>query len=161
MRWLFMDDKIWNRYKAELLSWIGTPYRHMCGVKGRGVDCSKFIGVSLINVGLLNGFDHEYYPPDWFLHIDKELILDYVERNRKFLKDGIDFVALTAEEKKMRGDYLGFAYNSPKGLVNHVGIMLDDGTFIHSAIGRGVCISQFTDFWQRHLKIILRVVEII
>jgi cell wall-associated NlpC family hydrolase len=109
----------------------------------------------------MDGFEYEYYPTDWFLHMDKELILDYARSTKKFLRENIDFVELPPNTELMRGDYLGFAYNSPKGFVNHVGIMLDDKTFIHAAIGRGVCVSLYNDFWHRHLKIILRAIEVI
>jgi|YNPMSStandDraft_2_1061718.scaffolds.fasta_scaffold02571_5 cell wall-associated NlpC family hydrolase len=161
MRWLFLNDEIWNKVKEELLSWLNTPYKHMCGVKSRGVDCNQFVAVALTNAGVMDGFEYDYYSTDWFLHLDNELILDYVRRNKIFLKENIDLVELPPTEEVMRGDYLGFSYNSPKGLVNHVGVMLDDNTFIHSCIGRGVCLSEFNDFWKRHLKIIIRAIEVV
>lgn len=157
MRWYFLDDNNWNKLKTELLSWLGTPYMHMCGVKHRGVDCNQFIGASATIAGILNGYYYKIYAPDWYLHIDKEMILDYLEQHREKMKDGLDLIQLPKDVELMRGDVLCFAIYSK--VVNHSAVMLDDNTFINSAVGRGVCIYEFNDYWKRHLKAVYRVME--
>jgi cell wall-associated NlpC family hydrolase len=61
----------------DALSWEGTPYVSGAGVKGVGVDCGYF---------LRRVYEPYYgpfpptprYAPDWALHSDQELYLDFI-----------------------------------------------------------------------------------
>jgi len=159
MLFYFENDENWKKAKEELLSWVGTPYKHMGRVKGRGVDCNMFIGQSLVNLGILTDLNYEYYPKDWWEHTDDQIILFYIEKHRKLLKEGFDFYQVNfPNEKLLRGDYLGFAVLNSKGIVNHSGILLDNNTFIHASIGKGVRIDELNDYWLKHLKIVFRLI---
>lgn len=157
MQWYFIDDEKWNKVKTELLSWVGTPYMHMCGVKYRGTDCNQFIGASLTIVGILNGYEYQHYSIDWYKHTKEEIIINYLEKHREKLADGLDIVRLSPDVPLMRGDFLGFSIFS--NVVNHAGILLDDGTFINSAVYRGVTIFEFNNYWKKHLKVVYRLME--
>jgi cell wall-associated NlpC family hydrolase len=159
MRYFFDNDEEWAKFKSELLSWIGTPYRHLWGAKGRGTDCNQFVGNALTQAGILDGYKFDIYSPEWYIHLDKEIIYDYIMYNKRFLKSGLDFIELEPDNL-YRGDYLLFAYHSPKGLMNHVGVYLDNNEFIHSAPERGVIVSELNYHWKKHLKKVLRLVEL-
>jgi cell wall-associated NlpC family hydrolase len=79
--------------------------------------------------------------------------------NKRFLRSGLDFIELEPKDF-FRGDYLLFAYRSPKNLMNHVGVYLGNDEFIHSAPERGVIVSEFSEHWKKHLKKVLRLVEL-
>lgn len=58
---------------AEAKTWLGTPYHHLAGVKGAGVDCAMLLVEVHKAVGLLPAdFDPRPYAPQWFLHRDEE-----------------------------------------------------------------------------------------
>lgn len=156
MKWYFIDDDNWTKFKNELLSWVGTPYMYGCVAKHRGTDCNQFVAAVLVNTGIIDGFEVEWYAPYWYLHTDQELILEYIERNRKYLRDGLDYVKLPADTNLMRGDYLCFSVYNEKGVINHVGLLLDDNQFISAVAQRGVSILPLEGWWKRHLKCIFR-----
>ena len=66
----------------ELNSWLGTPYRHMAGVKKKGTDCIHFV------VRVLEKFDAnqgrniiiQNYPKDWNIHRGEELLRNEIEK---------------------------------------------------------------------------------
>jgi len=75
-----MSDKV----IAEARSWIGTPWHHLARVKGAGVDCAQFLVAVYAAAGLIEDFDTEYYPADWFQHHDEprfvKMVLSKAER---------------------------------------------------------------------------------
>jgi len=158
VRYLFHDENEWKKFKNELLEWVGTPYRHMWNVKGRGADCAQFIGVALINAGIMDYYEFEYYSIDWFLHTEREILIEHIYKNRKYLRDGLDFLELPPNSDIFRGDYLVFSIKSPKGLGNHSAIAFGDGLMIHATPVRGVTITR-VDSLKRGLKAIFRIIE--
>lgn len=160
IQFYFENQQNWQKVKEELLSWLGTPYKHMTCVKGRGVDCNLFIGGCLKNLGILKDLNYDYYPTDWFLHNKEEIILEYVKKHRQLLNENFDFIEINfPQENLIYGDYLGFSILNPNNTVNHSGILLDNNTFIHASINRGVIIEEFTDYWKRHLKKVFRLIQ--
>jgi cell wall-associated NlpC family hydrolase len=61
-------------------SWIGTPFHHVSGVKGVGVDCAHFLARVYEEAGVIEPVAIEYYPPQWYLHREEEKFIGYVER---------------------------------------------------------------------------------
>ena len=49
----FDNEAAWEAFRAEAESWLGTPYRHLQRCKGRGADCTLFVGQALLDAGLL------------------------------------------------------------------------------------------------------------
>jgi cell wall-associated NlpC family hydrolase len=61
---------------AEALTWIGTPFRHATRIKGLGVDCANLLTAafaSVVDVVV------EPYPADWFLHSDRERLIEVIQ----------------------------------------------------------------------------------
>lgn len=63
---------------AEALTWQGTPYHSRGRIKGVGVDCAMFPAACYEAVGLVPHLDPEY-SPQWFMHRDEELYLQWVK----------------------------------------------------------------------------------
>ena len=45
----FDNEAAWEAFRAEAESWLGTPYRHLQRCKGRGADCTLFVGQALLD----------------------------------------------------------------------------------------------------------------
>jgi NlpC/P60 family putative phage cell wall peptidase len=106
--------------RAEALSWQGTPFRHMCGLKHIGVDCIHLVEAVLRAVGLL-GADAivPSYSPDWHLHQRRELLLEG-------LRQHCDEV----EPPYQVGDILVWRYGRT---ASHCGLYVGDGRLVHAA----------------------------
>ena len=89
MIYYFENKENWKRAKEELLSWVGTPYKHMGNVKKRGVDCNMFIGKVLVNLGIVEKVKGK---------IPRIKILARGEIKKKLIVKGIE-VSDTAAEK--------------------------------------------------------------
>jgi cell wall-associated NlpC family hydrolase len=61
-------------------SWIGTPFHHVAGRKGVGVDCAHFLARVYEEAGVIPPVQIDYYPPQWYLHREEEKFISYVER---------------------------------------------------------------------------------
>lgn len=154
MDWLFTHEELWSKFKEELLSWIGTPYRHLCNVKQRGADCTLFIAQAMVNAGFLNRVDYDYYPRDWHIHTREEFVLKSLEYHIKNnLPEGIGAVDLDNKDEKIPGDLLVFS-TTKKNVSNHCCIALDDfdsgmRMSIHSINRRGVSTFPLGRYWLR------------
>jgi len=169
MKPIFDDDRQWLRFKQELLSWMGTPYRHLAHSKGGGADCTQFIAGAMLNIGLLTSVDYDYYPKDWHIHTKREFVLESCEYHIKNnLASGLGCVNLTEEQVKdpdfrMRGDLV--VYSTTKmNVSNHCAIVLDehDGRCqmtIHSIEHRGVSRFPLGRTWTRKLRCGFRFME--
>lgn len=106
------------------MSWYGTPYVHKGRVKGVGCDCGGFI-YEVFNpfVGPFPAFPTDY-PPDWALHNDNELYLDFI----------LPFVREIPRPKAggLTLYHIGKRYA-------HAALMLENGNYIHSWGRQGSC----------------------
>ena len=66
--------------KRILDEWLNTPFRHRCGVKGKGCDCIHFVAKVLEELGILKWRKDLIpdYPRDWHLHKTRELLKDSI-----------------------------------------------------------------------------------
>jgi cell wall-associated NlpC family hydrolase len=165
MKPYFEDAENWRRAKVVLDSWMGTPYRHLWMKKGRGADCSLFIGAWLMELGIIKKVIHDFYPPDWYFHKKVEVIKDVFSKNiatqmnADFDLQLIPVDAVEAGIPLMRGDMLTFCMVPETGVSNHAGILLDPpNKFVHSIQGRGVSLMQFGSFWLSKMTSVYRVV---
>jgi cell wall-associated NlpC family hydrolase len=132
-----------QKFTAILESWVGTPYRHLCGVKGQGCDCIHFVCRVLEEVGFAA---HPYripaYPRDWHLHNTAELLLDGI-------RDQIPHreAAVPAD-----GDILLFRFGKT---LSHSAVYIA-GYIYHSLNGIGVIKTRLRGSrWQKRIKKIL------
>jgi cell wall-associated NlpC family hydrolase len=165
MKPYFEDAKNWEKAKTVLDSWMGTPYRHLWMQKGRGADCALFIGAWLQELGIVKEVLHDFYPPNWFLHTDLEIIKNVFSKNiATQMVDNFDLQLIPADAigegvQLFRGDMPTFCTVPKRGITNHAGIMLDGGgSFIHSAVNRGVSQMHWGNYWRRCLTSVYRVV---
>ena len=141
--------------------WLGVSYCHMGYTRG-GVDCTKFIGLVCVELGILPGIEKNvYYPKDWHTHGNRELVLESVERYGKELAEGLKLIkyqyGLESTPKSALGDLFCLAVNQT-GICNHTAIYISDGKIIHCLQRKGVIISDFQT-WQRKIKYLYRIFE--
>lgn len=98
--------------------WMGTPHR-LGGMDKRGVDCSGF--VTLL-------YDKIY---------GKEL--------PRTSRDMADNVKRKYENQLKEGDLVFFSFGGRN--IDHVGIYLHNGKFVHVSTRKGVIISNLSDSW--------------
>ena len=63
----FDNEAAWEAFRAEAESWLGTPYRHLQRCKGRGADCTLFVGQALLDAGLLTHLEYTLVEINIFL----------------------------------------------------------------------------------------------
>lgn len=158
----FLDDDAWSKYDAILRSWIGTPFRHLWNAKGRGVDCTLFLGSCLLEYGILNALEHDYYSRDWHIHTKEEKVMEGFYRHIKNnMVPGFTMVQIPVDSGYMRGDILGFT-TTQTGVTNHCGVIMDGFQkrhMINSINRRGVCIIPVVSWWAKRIKNVFRVVK--
>jgi hypothetical protein len=162
---VFFDDKIWRVFKAELISWVGTPYRHLQDAKGRGADCALYIARVLKSTGLLVDVVYDYYPKDWHIHTNEEFVLESFNRHiREHLVDGVGAIPLSKDDDLIRGDVLTFS-TTKQNVSNHCAVVLDDYNgrlrrIIHSINNRGVSFFPLGKRWRNRQRSGFRFVRI-
>lgn len=113
-------------------AWGQTPYRHM-GCGPGGLDCTNFLAVVLLSAGVLTRIEHNgYYAKDWYVHGEREIVIESLEKNEKHLAGGIRAVRSEYYDEFdfSFGDILLIATHT-KNLSNHVAIYLEDGNMMH------------------------------
>ena len=151
----FCDDDNWNRFYAELSTWLGTPYVHYQKTKGYGVDCTMLAGQVMVDVGILDKLSYEYYSKDWHLHTKDPIVENSIVLNmnsnvsdtslvlKKILRNDGDWV---------RGDFLLMGVVSPD-ISNHMAILLDNGEkMIHAFGKRGVIEDFYSIPWRKRTR---------
>lgn len=124
-----------NDLRKILTSWEGTPFRHWCGVKGEGCDCIHFVTRVLEEVGyLMTGLVKiPWYPADWHLHNEEELLLAGLEKYLKYDNVGCS--------NPINGDILLFNFGKTN---SHTAFFMDDHLY-HAVFGIGVLRSPWMD----------------
>jgi len=158
MKKYFEDDTNYKRFEGVINSWIDTPYRHLTVVKGRGADCALFIGGILRDIGIIKKVVFDYYPKNWFIHTDKEYVLDgLMEHVKNQARSNIELERYTPEVKLYRGDILGF--NIKSNATNHVAYYMEGSSIIHSLERIGVHKIMMPEFFKDRLTNIFRLME--
>ena len=104
--------------------WLGTPYRYG-GSTRKGVDCS----------GLVN----QIYKQVYHRSLERSSSGIATRNCRKIMKSDLssgDLVFFNTSRKKRKG-------------INHVGLFLKNGYFIHASTSRGVIISNLKEDYYR------------
>ena len=148
MKYYFENLEKQKQLKKILDEWIGTPFRHHCGVKGLGCDCIHFVGRVLEEVGLLSWKKDLIadYPSDWHLHNTRELLKEAIERELNVEEVGFDNL--------INGDIILSHYGQAS---SHAAIYFDE--HIYQAINDiGVCKTHISDrVFRRQMKFAYRI----
>ena len=124
-----LEDKILQ----EVSKYIGVRYKRG-GSSISGVDCSGFVRLIYRNI----------------FHVD----LPYTAASQSRLSI---FDDIPLDEHKT-GDLIYFSRTSRKKRINHVGIYLSDGKFVHAIEATGVTISSLNEpHWKIRVKLIKRI----
>jgi len=113
---------------AEAISWLRTPFRDGCDVKGPkgGIDCGMLLVRVYVDTGLVQPFDPRPYPARWFLHRSEERYLEWLE------KFAVEIPAAQAKP----GDIVIYQH----GLTySHAGIIENDSYIIHAYFKETEC----------------------
>jgi cell wall-associated NlpC family hydrolase len=111
-----------DQLREEVASWVGTPYRHWCGVKGLGCDCIHFVARVFESQGG-GPYKIPWYPKDWHLHLGRELLMEGILANSKAVEVPISEVK--------NGDIVLYRFGRAS---SHSAIYLDN--HVYSAITR-------------------------
>jgi len=98
--------------------WMGTPHR-MGGMDKRGVDCSGFVSMLYQKI--------------------------YGKDLPRTSRDMADNVKRKYENQLKEGDLVFFSFGGRN--IDHVGIYLHNGKFVHVSTRKGVIISNLSDSW--------------
>lgn len=124
----------------EALDWLGTPYQHQASLKGVGCDC----------LGLVRGVwravyggepeDAPPYTPDWAEATGRETLAMAARRH----------MAAVPVEEARGGDAILFRWraNLP---AKHIGILIDERSFVHAQQGAAVSHVALSPWWRRRI----------
>lgn len=112
------DASMLDLYR-EAADWLGTRYR-LGGMSRKAVDCSGFTNIIYKNV-----FGQQ---------LDR--VSTVIAKNVK--------ESITNKEDLLPGDMVFFSTFNRK-YINHVGVYLGDGKFVHASIKKGVIVSSLAD----------------
>lgn len=103
----------------EALTWEGTPFHDMAGVKGVGTDCAHLLIRVYAAVGLIEDFNPQY-KPQWFQHRDEPRFLQTLKAQ------GARWIHY---ENIQIGDVLMYRFGRHAA---HAAIVVDASTIIHA-----------------------------
>lgn len=70
-----------EQLKKILNEWIGTPFKHHCGVKNLGCDCIHFVYKVFEEMGIVKIKTIPVYGKDWHVHNTRELLSEAIEKH--------------------------------------------------------------------------------
>lgn len=159
----FDNDELWEVFRKELVSWIGTRYITLQKAKGIGADCCTYIAKCFEKTGIWGGCD---YPKrrdrQWFLAEGPEANLIYLEFARnfeKYLNPKYEWEHLTEWIEYARGDILLFTIKKDVEVYTHCSIYLGNDEMIHNRERGSVKSIRYDDRWKKYCKGIFRVFE--
>ena len=128
----------------EAREWIETPWQHQASLKGVATDC-----IGLVR-GVYNVLNPESpigvvvdYPADWHLFYKEPRMYDGF---RKYAGAEIPLA------KARGGDIITFSFRV-RFVDHHVGILTNDGTFIHSYMDVGKVVeTRLDDTWKVRMR---------
>ncbi len=121
MKYFFENKENRDKLKKILESWIGTPFRHQCGVKGLGTDCAYFIANVFIELGLIQWRKDLIpdYPKDWHIHNTRELLKETIEKT-------LNVIQIDINEEFFDGDIFLFHFGKA---ASHVAIYFENNLY--------------------------------
>ena len=145
MNYFFDKTENQEQLKKILQEWMGTPWRHWCGVKFLGTDCIHFI-IRVLEELNFGPFKITPYPKDWNLHHSGEDLL-------KELKKQLNCIEVDVNNP-MNGDIILFFFGK---MSSHAGFYMDDHIF-QSVTNIGVIRTHWLDqMWYKRKRHALRI----
>lgn len=129
--------------------WIGTPYRHQASMKGVGCDCLGLVRGVWRELYGAEPEEPEPYAPDWAERGGRERLAEAALRHFGPPVDRTDM---------QPGDVLLFRFR-PGAAAKHLGILADEGRFIHAYEQAGVVSSPLVPSWARRIVAVHRFPE--
>lgn len=125
-----------NQLQRELIdeayTWLGTPYKYAGAEKGEGTDCSGMV-----------------------MKVYESVTGEKLPRNSA---KQAEYCEILNAEDVAAGDLVFFATGKDPERVSHVGLVVDNETFIHASSTKGVVVSNFTTpYYQRTFRMFGRV----
>ena len=153
----YFDKDTCEKLYQNLKTWDKTPYFHMGQLKKRGVDCTKFVGLVLVEIGVLTQLEPRvYYSKDWPMHSEIEVVFESIENHfGNYAADGLSYKILDSGQEIKFGDLLCFSITR-SGLSNHTSLATKNGMMYHCSQNVGVVESQILPHWKRRLTRIYR-----
>ena len=124
---LILVSLIGDYVAFEALRYVGTPYKYG-GSDRKGMDCSGLVNVVFRNFGV-----------------------SLPRRSRDIATSGME----VSPDSLMPGDILAFS-SKPGGRVNHVGIYVGKGKFVHASTSRGVVVDSLDKYYRKRLITVRR-----
>jgi NlpC/P60 family putative phage cell wall peptidase len=119
-----MKNELRQRVVEEARSWIGTPYHHCADVKGVGADCAMLLVRIYCDLGVAPLFDPRPYAPQWFLHREQEIYLNWLSK----------YADQITEDEADSGDIIMYKFGR---CVAHGAIIVDSQSMIHAYLPAG------------------------
>ncbi|MGN0236863.1 MAG: C40 family peptidase [Lepagella sp.] len=117
-------DKRGEKVVKEAYTWIGTPYKYGGDKRGEGTDCSGMV-----------------------MRVYEKAADIKLPRSSR---DQADFCETVKSKDVKKGDLVFFATGKDPNRVSHVGIVVDDDSFIHASSSKGVVVSHLSsDYYRR------------
>ncbi len=111
----------------EAMKYVGVPYKYG-GVDLEGMDCSGLVNTVYSRFGVI-----------------------LPRRSRDIARAGIE----VHPDSMLPGDILAFS-SKPGGPVNHVGIYIGGGKFVHASSSRGVVVDSLNEYYLKRLVTVRR-----
>jgi len=152
MKYYFDDKEKDADLKRIMEEWVGTPFKHHCGVKQLGCDCVHFAIRVFEELGLMTYKKDMVpsYPHDWHLHNTREALMEAIlmHLNVETLKNDTTY--------HMNGDIILSHYGQAS---SHVGILY--GKHVYQSLdGVGVRKIHFDDQkFKKQMKYAFRILK--
>lgn len=158
MKPAFEDENLWRIFKEELLSWEGTPYRHLQMQKHRGVDCTLLMCSALKKAKILTEIEvPEYYPKDWYSSgmdvIEKSFALNFnTHCNEKYEWQRYNGIG------NLVGDVELFSFHK-NNILHHSAILLEGNKIYHCTPTKSATAIEFSPKMRKFCKAHYRLME--
>ena len=121
--WFFNSKVNQEVLIKELNEWIGTPFRHLAGVKKVGADCIHFALTVYDTIGATKNSLHYIpkYAHDWCHHTMEQKLYTGLKKHKAFVETGY--------VEPMNGDLILYQFGKA---ASHCGIYFDGS--VHQSI---------------------------
>lgn len=144
----FECEKALVKLQHVAMSWHGTPFVAHCKTKGNGVDCVHLCAEIYKECGVFSEYRFPQYTIQGGHHCEKSKIIEWLKTSVHFEEVGrvsplrAGESAAHAERCALPGDLILFNFAKSAW---HIGILLNDDSFVHCVIRGGVMFSAIRD----------------